>query len=86
MFLLLPAGSLPPPVQQALLQAKAFAADLASQAAANPNTTPILAVPLLGVPSLLWLAARFGGYKGPLPPSEIFDILQVNELEMVQYG
>jgi len=76
-------GALPPPVQQGLAEAKGFAAQLVSQAAANPNTASFLAVPLLGVPSLLWLVSRFGGYKGALAPTEVFNILQVISLNNV---
>lgn len=76
-------GALPPSVQQALAEAKGFAAQLVSQAAANPDTASFLAVPLLGVPSLLWLVSRFGGYKGALAPTEVFNILQVISLNNV---
>lgn len=73
--------ALPPPVQDALLQAKAAAGQVAAQvsdlAAANPGAAKAAALPLVGAPVLLWLAGRFGGYKGPLPPSATYDILQV---------
>lgn len=73
--------ALPLPVQDALAQAKTAAGQLTSQlsdlAAANPGAAKAAALPLVGAPVLLWLAGRFGGYKGPLPPSETYDILQV---------
>jgi hypothetical protein len=75
------ADALPPPAQQALGQVKSAAGQVASQisdlVASNPDVAKAAAVPLVGVPLLLALAGRFGGYKGPLPPSDAYDILQV---------
>ena len=45
--------------------------------ASNPDVAKAAAVPLVGVPFVLALAGRFGGYKGPLPPSKAYEILQV---------
>ena len=77
------ADALPPPAQEALAQLKSAAGQVASQVshlvASNPDAAKAAAVPLLGVPLLLMVAGRFGAYKGPLPPSEVYNILQVTE-------
>lgn len=77
------ADALPAPAQEAVAQVKVVAGQVASQVshlvASNPNAAKAAAVPLLGVPLLLTVAGRFGAYKGPLPPSEAYSILQVTE-------
>lgn len=54
-----------------------MATQVADLAGANPDIAKAAAVPLVGAPALIWLAGRFGGYKGPLPPSQAYDTLQV---------
>ena len=75
------ADALPPPAQEALAQVKSVAGQAASQVshlvASNPDVAKAAAVPLLGVPLFLTVAGRFGAYKGPLPPSKAYNILQV---------
>lgn len=66
---------------------KAVAGQAASQVAhlvaSNPDAAKAAAVPLLGVPLLLTVAGRFGAYKGPLPPSEAYSILQVTDYGII---
>jgi hypothetical protein len=77
------ADALPAPAQEAVAQVKVVAGQVAQQVshlvASNPDAAKAAAVPLLGVPLLLTVAGRFAAYKGPLPPSEAYSILQVTE-------
>jgi rhodanese-related sulfurtransferase len=79
--------ALPAPAQEAVAQVKAVAGQVASQVAhlvaSNPDAAKAAAVPLLGVPLLLTVAGRFGAYKGPLPPSEAYSILQREDALLV---